>query len=163
MKNCIATFLLFILAGCFHDESKDIENTKSSKLNITEHIVGIWKTACFSLETSKYVKLVVKFDNKYFRYLEYYDDSNCSGIGSPDSPIVSNYKIGNYVLTESGLNAYELDSNILDVSNLDTDKYSTDTLFDILFIDGSKLYLGDSASYITRPMSLNIEEIYYKN
>lgn len=139
-------FLLFVVAGCAN------ENLNNEPL--LEQLQGRWVTCLGGSPTM--AEEVVFQDNRWTSYWNEYADSNCVTLVSPQQSAQGTIRIGDAVITTSGITARKLDI---------TD--DIDTYYSIYFIDQNRMYLGDTqtgdgTSDANRPTEIDFTFYYEK-
>ena len=131
--------------------------TKDQEISFEENLSKTWKSDCLVKDDGYYKKEVLRFEEKFLVSEEWYSDANCVLFVQSLSPREHSYTIGNILTTDDGLEAREFDS-LREYG----DHFTRETILNIIYIDGNKLYFGIPNEYYTRPLSIDFENAYYK-
>ncbi len=122
---------------------------------------GVWQGVCEQSELASYRHELNIDDNTILVSKHYWPgSSDCSGAAEQDELGSYSYSIGEEMVTDSGVNARELDIQFTETSN---------QAFDIFMIDrGDTLYFGDPETgdqntLVTRPTDLDLDQPYSRS
>ena len=167
-------FMLVTMSGCGSSSDDSINNT-----NITA-LEGSWMGECTDFVDVNFTGSSVWSENydgqNYQAFMAIYDTTDCSGMYVAQKEMLGVFTVGNSLMTNSGVTAYQVDLAInqtsLDgqIADVDLSRYGFESgllLYDIFYIDGSNLYYGnldtgDSSSAANRPTDINFTIVYTK-
>lgn len=152
MKKIILLLIVSMISSCGSNE-KSIDN--SLDLN------GIWRSNCFLVDGSSAYIEIVFLDNTFDRTYFSFDNSNCFGeISDPANQTFNTFgtfRVGNRILTDSGLMAFEM---TYEISNL---IQSDSSYLDIIRLEGDIFNEGVNNSNSSFPTALDFDLTFARN
>jgi len=148
MYRLFLMVLIPLVLGC---------QTKDQDLSFEESLSKTWKSVCVANDDGYFKKDAFQFGEKFLISEEWYSDANCALLFQSSAPLEHSYTIGNILTTDEGLETREFDS-LREYG----DHFTRETILNIIYIDGNKLYFGILNDDNTRPSSIDFENVYYR-
>ena len=173
--TCLFVLLIVVtLSGCGSSSGDSVNNANVTALE------GSWVGECIEFNEGNFTGTSVWSENyegqNYQALLTIYDTTDCSGVYVAQKQMLGEFTVGNSLMTNSGVTAYQTDLTVSQTSvdgqiaNVDLSQSGFEngqSWYDIFYIDGSNLYFGDpdtgdASSVANRPTDIDFTYMFTK-
>ena len=162
VKSLLICAVLVFLGAC---SSSSSDGEDGSTVTLSRDLNGVWTTGCL-VEAPFSVRLQISINNGVVSITETeYADAACSNVLEIDNTISWTFTLGDSVALD-GLVAGILNATQIDISVTAPASLAGDRAFDIIAIQGNRLYVGDTdgandgSSADLRPTQLDDELVF---